>query len=394
MGGLDAETLGEHGAEQGIVRRLEFDHRACSQPGSEIGEIEHEDLFGRVADRGRVVDDERSGLDALEQVGGGDVAQIEGRILAHQHDIGIAAEVEDLGLAQAIMVALRTLHGHGPGHRPEPPLGPAQRVRRIVPEPVPARLVQYRGGHRIDFTLSRIDVLRRIVDQDALPDWLAAGKIDRLINGGADVNARDNHGRTPLHYAGWIGQLFKFNEQTSIVEKLLERGADPFLKDHDGKTALEGLRLAKTEGLVVTPQDDRAATYEMDDYGGLAGPAPRFAALFAVAGSILRLVVTIGLLVSVHPGLAILAIAALPTVLVSSRQAQPSAQFAFGGQCQVGLQLIQHQFTHALAFQGSAHLERAMQCARDIADLQGGHVFLLFSCKLHEASFGSGAIVK
>jgi aminoglycoside 6-adenylyltransferase len=42
-------------------------------------------------------------------------------------------------------------------------------------EPVPTRLVQYRGGHRIDFTLSRIDVLRRIADQGALPDWLAAG---------------------------------------------------------------------------------------------------------------------------------------------------------------------------------------------------------------------------
>lgn len=42
-------------------------------------------------------------------------------------------------------------------------------------ETVPTRLVQYRGGHRIDFTLSRVDLLRRIVEQDALPDWLAAG---------------------------------------------------------------------------------------------------------------------------------------------------------------------------------------------------------------------------
>lgn len=42
-------------------------------------------------------------------------------------------------------------------------------------EEVPTRLVQYRGGHRIDFTLSRIDLLHRIVEQDALPDWLAAG---------------------------------------------------------------------------------------------------------------------------------------------------------------------------------------------------------------------------
>lgn len=42
-------------------------------------------------------------------------------------------------------------------------------------ETVPTRLVQYRGGHRIDFTLSRVDLLRRIADQGVLPDWLAAG---------------------------------------------------------------------------------------------------------------------------------------------------------------------------------------------------------------------------
>lgn len=42
-------------------------------------------------------------------------------------------------------------------------------------EPVPTRLVQYRGGHRIDFTLSRMELLRRIVEQDSLPDWLGAG---------------------------------------------------------------------------------------------------------------------------------------------------------------------------------------------------------------------------
>lgn len=42
-------------------------------------------------------------------------------------------------------------------------------------ETVPTRLVQYRGGHRIDFTLSRVVLLRRIADQGVLPDWLAAG---------------------------------------------------------------------------------------------------------------------------------------------------------------------------------------------------------------------------
>jgi aminoglycoside 6-adenylyltransferase len=42
-------------------------------------------------------------------------------------------------------------------------------------EPVPTRLVQYRAGERVDFTLSRMELLRRIVNQGGLPDWLAAG---------------------------------------------------------------------------------------------------------------------------------------------------------------------------------------------------------------------------
>jgi aminoglycoside 6-adenylyltransferase len=42
-------------------------------------------------------------------------------------------------------------------------------------EEVPSRLVQYRGGHRIDFTLSRMELLSRIVEQESPPDWLAAG---------------------------------------------------------------------------------------------------------------------------------------------------------------------------------------------------------------------------
>lgn len=42
-------------------------------------------------------------------------------------------------------------------------------------EVVPTRLVQYRGGHRVDFTLSRVDLLHRIAEQEALPDWLGAG---------------------------------------------------------------------------------------------------------------------------------------------------------------------------------------------------------------------------
>src|SRR5690606_855702 len=43
-------------------------------------------------------------------------------------------------------------------------------------EPVPTRLVQYRSGHRSDFTLSRVDLLRRICTPGNLPARPAAGR--------------------------------------------------------------------------------------------------------------------------------------------------------------------------------------------------------------------------
>jgi hypothetical protein len=33
-------------------------------------------------------------LDPLEQVGGSDIAEVERRILAHEHDVDVAAEIE------------------------------------------------------------------------------------------------------------------------------------------------------------------------------------------------------------------------------------------------------------------------------------------------------------
>ena len=44
----------------------------------------------------RVVDHQGLVLDPLEQVGRGDVAEVERRILPHEDDIDVAAEVEDL----------------------------------------------------------------------------------------------------------------------------------------------------------------------------------------------------------------------------------------------------------------------------------------------------------
>ncbi|XP_020903271.1 transient receptor potential cation channel subfamily A member 1, partial [Exaiptasia diaphana] len=57
------------------------------------------------------------------------------------------------------------------------------------------------------------------------------GIAEILINNGADVNARTNENRTPLMFAAKRGGV-------DTVRLLLEKGADPTLKDIDGRTAV------------------------------------------------------------------------------------------------------------------------------------------------------------
>ena len=102
----------------------------------ELGEVEHPELLRRIADARRIVDHQSLVLDPLEQVRGGDVAEIEGRVLAHEDDIDVAPEVEDLRLAEAVMVASDTLDGGRVAHRPQPPLGPAEGIGGVMVERV------------------------------------------------------------------------------------------------------------------------------------------------------------------------------------------------------------------------------------------------------------------
>jgi ankyrin repeat protein len=87
------------------------------------------------------------------------------------------------------------------------------------------------------------------------------GKIHELLAGGADLNARDCWGNTPLHYAAargadgiaelllmrgasvnvrnnWGGTPLHMTAGTGVAELLLAHGADPNIADMHGRTPL------------------------------------------------------------------------------------------------------------------------------------------------------------
>ncbi len=62
--------------------------------------------------------------------------------------------------------------------------------------------------------------------------------IDYLSQQGEDLNSQDQYGYTPLMKAAERGN-------TKVIDKLLYLGADPSLKDEDGKTYEQRLKIHK-----------------------------------------------------------------------------------------------------------------------------------------------------
>ena len=113
--------------------------RAIDRRRRQLGEAEHQELLGVVAHPERVVDDQRPRVDALEDVGRGDVAHVEGRVLA-QPDHVLAGEVDRRLVPEREVVALLAPHLDRPAARRHPAVVERQPVGRVVEEPVPARL--------------------------------------------------------------------------------------------------------------------------------------------------------------------------------------------------------------------------------------------------------------
>lgn len=85
-------------------------------------------------------------------------------------------------------------------------------------------------------------------------------RLNALLTAGADVNAKDERGITPLMYAAWVGS-------TEAMARLLDRGADPNLASGTGATALmlsateiEKVRLLTGRGASVNAVSARGRT--------------------------------------------------------------------------------------------------------------------------------------
>jgi len=83
-------------------------------------------------------------------------------------------------------------------------------------------------------------------------------KVQELINKGANINAKDNAGWTPLHHA-------TAHKHDKTVKTLLQNRANPNAKDDDGWTPLHLASVGGEDKTVKTLLQNRADIHAKDD---------------------------------------------------------------------------------------------------------------------------------
>src|ERR1043166_548665 len=124
-----------HGAEGRDLRAIRGDQGRRHQ----LLELGDEQFLRRIAHMERIVDHQRLGVNALQEVRGRDVGHIEGRVLAHQHHVE-ARQVGDGEIAQGEMIAPLVAHFERPGARHHGAVAEGEIARTIIGERVAARL--------------------------------------------------------------------------------------------------------------------------------------------------------------------------------------------------------------------------------------------------------------
>jgi hypothetical protein len=123
----------------------------------QVEKIQHQQFFRAVAHPERVVDHQGLGMDHLQQVGIGDIAHVEGRILAQQHHVHLA-QIAGLARAQREVVALLGLHLKRPARGHHLAAVPSQVGHVVIEQFMPAQLrLQRKAEGRIGGNVDGLD---------------------------------------------------------------------------------------------------------------------------------------------------------------------------------------------------------------------------------------------